>query len=132
WEKASTIGSLLRPHLTLLQINEVRRGVEKAGEILTSKVEKVLDQAEPLARKYHVVVTNPPYISGGYDLESKEFAEKEYPKSKTDYFAMFIERNLDMSKRGGLVAMITMQSWMFLSSYEALRAELLSKETLLS
>ena len=55
-----------------------------------------------------------------------------YPDSKSDLFAMFIERNLELAVKKGAVAMITMQSWMFLSSYEKLRNSILDKHTIIS
>jgi type II restriction/modification system DNA methylase subunit YeeA len=78
-----------------------------------------------------VVVANPPYL-GNMNDRLKKFAQYDYPESKTDLFAMFIERNLDLAATGGFVAMITMQSWMFLSSYEKLRAKLLDQNTIRS
>ena len=58
------------------------------------------------------------------DDELKSFAKREYPDSKSDSFAMFIDRGFDFLLDGGFNAMVTMQSWMFLSSYEKLRLEL--------
>ena len=60
------------------------------------------------------------------------WVKEQYPNSKADLFAVFIERNLDLAMKGGMVSMITMQSWMFLSSYEKLRASLMTGQTLLS
>jgi type II restriction/modification system DNA methylase subunit YeeA len=60
------------------------------------------------------------------------WVKDNYPNSKSDLFAIFIERNLDLAAKGGAVAMITMQSWMFLSSFEALRSRLLKQHTILS
>ncbi|MFI3213009.1 MAG: BREX-1 system adenine-specific DNA-methyltransferase PglX [Eubacteriales bacterium] len=79
-----------------------------------------------LNQKYDVVVTNPPY-KGSSDLNATlgEFVKKKYPDSKSDLFAVFIERCLHLSNKDGYVAMVTMHSWMFLSSYEKLRAKLL-------
>ncbi|WP_270802725.1 Eco57I restriction-modification methylase domain-containing protein [Aeromonas sp. QDB54] len=65
------------------------------------------------------------------NAELKEFAKKQFPNSKSDLFAIFIERNLDLTTAAGTVAMITMQSWMFLSSFEALRARILGQHTIL-
>ena len=62
----------------------------------------------------------------------KAFAQDNYPDSKSDLFAMSIERNLDMAMRNGMVAMITMQSWMFLSSFEKFRERILNEDTILS
>jgi len=94
---------------------------------------RVLEQAEYLTRRYHVVVTNPPYMGGkGMNAALKAYAEKNYPNSKSDLFAMFIERCCRLVVPEGVVAMITMQSWMFLSSFEKLRTWMLTEKTLLS
>jgi type II restriction/modification system DNA methylase subunit YeeA len=80
-----------------------------------------------------VVVTNPPYL-GGKNMNSrlKVFAEDNYPMSKSDLFAMFIERCAKMCVRNGYVSMVTMQSWMFLSSFEDLRKWIIGEKTILS
>ncbi|MCX0438197.1 BREX-1 system adenine-specific DNA-methyltransferase PglX [Aeromonas veronii] len=92
----------------------------------------LLKQASVLAKRYDAVIANPPYMgSKGMNAELKEFAKKQFPNSKSDLFAIFIERNLDLTTAAGMVAMITMQSWMFLSSYEALRARILGQHTIL-
>ena len=97
------------------------------------RVLKVLRMAEALSPRYAVVVANPPYMGGkGMNPRLSVWAKETYPNSKSDLFAMFIERNLDLAVRGGEVAMITMQSWMFLSSFEALRARILNQHTIVS
>ena len=89
-----------------------------------NKVVMALKQADYLISKYHVVVANPPYMgSVGMNSKLKGLSEKEYPDSKTDLFAMFIERSLALVLRQGFVGMVTMQSWMFLSSYVRLRGK---------
>lgn len=91
----------------------------------------LLKQAGVLARRYDAVIANPPYMgSKGMNAELKEFAKKRFPNSKSDLFAIFIRRNLDLTTAAGTVAMITMQSWMFLSSFEALRARILGQHTI--
>ncbi len=136
-ERISLVGSLLRPQLSVAQIAALRQRID-AGENLFSqglndRVRAVLEQMEYLARRYHVVIANPPYMGGGgMSDDLKEFAKSEYPAGKSDLFAMFMERNLDLALERGLVAMITMQSWMFLSSFEALRTRILQTETILS
>lgn len=131
FEKADCFGSLIVPQLTdsaaVLAELESR---DVSGQLfLTSihqKVLAVIRQAEYLSPHYHVVVTNPPYMgSKGMNADLKKFAETKYSDSKSDLFAMFIERGFDMVKTNGYSAMVTMQSWMFLSSYEKLRAKLL-------
>jgi len=79
--------------------------------------------AKILSHKYDVMITNPPYrpISSMED-SVKEYASKEYPDSKTDMSAMFLETRL--VKKHGFTAMINMHSWMFLSSYKKLRSNL--------
>jgi len=81
--------------------------------------------AEVLALKYDVVVTNPPYmgVSAGSG-KLNEFVRKNYPDSKTDLFAVFIERCKSMTRNNGYQAMITMHSWMFLTSYDKLRVKM--------
>ncbi|MCE5164305.1 BREX-1 system adenine-specific DNA-methyltransferase PglX [Plesiomonas sp. PI-19] len=92
----------------------------------------LLKQASVLAKRYDAVIANPPYMgSKGMNAELKEFAKKQFPNSKSDLFSIFIERNLDLTTAAGTVAMITMQSWMFLSSFEALRARILGQHTIL-
>ena len=86
-----------------------------------------------LSPRYHVVVTNPPYMGGkGMNAQLKEYAEKNYPDSKSDLFAMFIERCLKMALPNAFTAMITMQSWMFLSSFEKLRRKILDEKCITS
>lgn len=82
--------------------------------------------AEAMAQKYDVVVTNPPYmgVSAGSG-KLNDLVKKNYPDSKTDLFAVFIERCKQMTSKMGYFAMITMHSWMFLPSYDELRGKLL-------
>ena len=92
-----------------------------AGE----KVNTIANQAKALSQKYHVVVTNPPYMGGsGMDATLSNYIKKEYPNSKADLYAVFIERCEKMISKNGLKAMITQHSWMFLSSFEKLREKI--------
>ena len=138
FEKADCFGSLIVPQLTdaaaMLAELESR---DVADQLLLSgihtKVLTVLRQAEYLSPKYHVVVTNPPYMGGkGMNADLKKFAETKYPDSKSDLFAMFMERCLELVQKHGTIGMITMQSWMFLSSFEKLRTKLLDEDTILT
>ena len=85
----------------------------------------LVKQAKILSQKYDVVVTNPPYmgISNG-NIKLNEFVKKNYSDSKSDLFAIFIERCGQMIKENRYQAMITQHAWMFLSSFEKLRAKL--------
>ena len=91
----------------------------------------LVKQAEIMAQKYDVVITNPPYMGGsGMSNKLTEFVKKNYPDSKSDLFAVFIERCGAMLNKRGYQAMITQHAWMFLSSYEKLRAKLLACDTI--
>ncbi|MCG7577353.1 MULTISPECIES: BREX-1 system adenine-specific DNA-methyltransferase PglX [unclassified Halomonas] len=138
FEEADNFGSLILPKLTnvtdvLAELETKNLGSNLFLADTHSKVLKVLRMAEALSPRYAVVVANPPYMGGkGMNGRLGAWAKENYPKSKSDLFAMFIERNLDMAVTGGAVAMITMQSWMFLSSFEALRGRILNQHTILS
>lgn len=84
-----------------------------------------------LSSHYHCVVTNPPYMGGkGMNTELSNFVKKYFPDSKSDLFACFMERCLELAHEKGYMAMINQHSWMFLSSYEALRIKLLENHTI--
>ncbi|MDC0844373.1 BREX-1 system adenine-specific DNA-methyltransferase PglX [Pseudomonas aeruginosa] len=95
------------------------------------KVLTVLRMADALSPRYAVVVANPPYMGGkGMNPRLSTWAKENFPSSKSDLFAMFIERGFDLTPKFGYSAMVTMQSWMFLSSYEALRERILSETSI--
>ena len=138
FEEADNFGSLIVPTLeTAAEIEPIFLKKDLENDLLYNathqKVLKVLQEAAYLSPRYHVVVTNPPYL-GGKNMNSrlKVFAADNYPMSKSDLFAMFIERCSKMCAPHGTVAMITMQSWMFLSSFEDLRASILNEKTIVS
>ena len=82
----------------------------------------LVKQAEIMAQKYDVVVTNPPYMSnGGMSAKLSEHTKQHFPDSKADMYAVFIEKCGMMLKKNGYQAMITQHTWMFIGSYEALR-----------
>ncbi|MGE6381243.1 BREX-1 system adenine-specific DNA-methyltransferase PglX [Shewanella baltica] len=137
---AKTLGSLIAvPAAQAQAIEELCNALQTlsiSGDAMQKPAARallpLLKQASILAKRYDAVIANPPYMgSKGMNAELKEFAKKQFPDSKSDLFAIFIERNLDLTKAAGVVAMITMQSWMFLSSYEALRARILGQHTIL-
>jgi hypothetical protein len=137
FENAKTFGSLIRP--AIKDVPSIRARMQETGvyaDLLLSgtsrNIEKVLEMSEYLSSRYQVVVANPPYFSKGMDNDYKQFAQENYPDSKSDTLSMFMERNLELASRGGYVGMITLMSWMFLSSFEKLREKLLSQDTLLN
>lgn len=84
-----------------------------------------------LSQKYDVVCTNPPYMGGsGMNAKLSDFVKKYFPDSKSDLFATFIEKGLTLTKKNGFSSMVTMQSWMFLSSFENLRVKLLNADNI--
>ena len=136
--EADNFGSLIRPNLTSVQnVLPVLEAKDMVGNLFLAgthaKVLQVLRMADYLSPRYAVVIANPPYMGGkGMNGRLGAWAKENYPSSKSDLFAMFIERNLDLAVPAGAVAMITMQSWMFLSSFELLRARILGQHTILS
>ena len=84
-----------------------------------------------LHQKYHAVITNPPYMGvGNLSLKLNDYVKKNFPDSKTDLYAVFIEKCNSMLKPNCFQAMITMHSWMFLSSFEKLREKILKNDTI--
>ena len=85
-------------------------------------------QKKILSSEFHCVVTNPPYMgSKGMNKELSDFVKKRYPDSKSDLFAVFMERTLELTKPHGFMSMINQHSWMFLRSYEKLRIKIIEK-----
>ena len=132
FEQAKNFGSLIVPKLRdpaeTLRVVEAR---DFGGDLLLKEVQErviaVLRMAEALSPKYHVVVANPPYMGGkGMNGKLDAFAKESYPDSKSDLFAMFIERSAELSRAHGFVGMITMQSWMFLSRHQKLREKVVA------
>lgn len=144
FKNAKEYGSILQPKVTLAELDALQeqlREVDGASDMgsftdqfVAGQLLRVLcplvEQARMLVQKYDVVVTNPPYMGGsGMNGHLSDYVKKVYPDSKSDLFAVFIERCAQMDKRGGYQAMITQHAWMFLSSFEKLRAKLLLIDT---
>ena len=91
-------------------------------------IESLIKQHIALTNQYEIVVTNPPYMGGkGFGPKLKTYIEKNYKDSKSDSFAVFIERCNEFTKENFYTSMITMQSWMFLSQYKILRKNIIEK-----
>ena len=89
------------------------------------QLEMMMRVARILTQKYDVVCTNPPYMGGsGMNATLSTYVKKNFPDSKSDLFACFMEKCGQLINRNGLYAMITQHAWMFLSSYEKLREKL--------
>jgi hypothetical protein len=134
FEEAKNFGSLIQPCLDERAIANARRAIEAkdlGGQLFLRethlKVLRVLEQAEALTPRYHVVVANPPYMGvGAMTGPVKAFAKSWFPRSKTDFFAMFIERAITLCVSDGFAALVTMHGWMFLSTFEDLRRALIA------
>lgn len=139
FEHASTFGSLIQiPQAFAKKLSDLETKLNAAlasGDIFAQQSAQELlplvQQAKLLAQQYDAVIANPPYMGGkGMNAALKDFAKKKFPDSKSDLFAMFIERGFAWCKDSGFNSMVTMQSWMFLSSYEAMREKLLKDRTI--
>ena len=109
------------------RFDEIREDINMMQMSALDELLPLVKCAELLAQKYDVVVTNPPYMAvSNAGAKVNDYVKKNFPDSKADLFAVFIERCGQMAKQNGYQAMITQHSWMFLSSFEKLRAKLLA------
>ncbi|SNV41610.1 Eco57I restriction-modification methylase [Chryseobacterium taklimakanense] len=131
--QATNFGSLIIPKTTETELQKV---LETTNNILPKsdlfqresleKLKLAVEQLLPLSRKYHCIVDNPPYMGGGnMNKELGDFVKTNYPDSKADLMACFMEAGLKMLLPKGFLGMINQHSWMFLSSYENLRKKLI-------
>ncbi|QDV43922.1 Eco57I restriction-modification methylase [Stieleria neptunia] len=137
FKHATTFGSLIQvPEVLAEKLPALKQLIEATSQELfvseaLRRLEPLVQQAELLATQYDAVVANPPYMgSGGMTGLLKKFAKDNFPESKSDLFACFIERGLTLAKTAGHSAMITMQSWMFLWSFEKMRERILRDKTI--
>lgn len=136
YAKADVYGSLIQPPQELVDL--AASAPESADDIdtlfdplLREHAEDVFAQTRYLARKYAAVVANPPYMGAkNMSSELKQFVQDHYEDGKADLFAAFILRSRQFIQHGAMLGMITMQSWMFLSSFEALRRKLLDSSSI--
>lgn len=93
---------------------------------LQERLQELIAVGEILARKYEVVVTNPPYMgASGMGPKLTKYVKERFPDGKSDLFAVFIEQGNSMVCPNGCNCMVTMQSWMFLPSFETMRKKIL-------
>ncbi|EEY2315955.1 BREX-1 system adenine-specific DNA-methyltransferase PglX, partial [Escherichia coli] len=139
--QAKTFGSLIDvpsdDHEQLKELLSTLVELQESGDSMQKPAAKQLiefvHQALVLSIRYDAVIANPPYMGGkGMNADLKEFAKKQYPNSKSDLFAIFMERAFKLLSQYGFNAQINMQSWMFLSSYEQLRNNLLEDHTFIT
>ena len=110
---------------------EITEDINMSRETALRELLPLVQVAEALAQKYDVVVTNPPYMgASGMSMKLSDFVKKNYPDSKSDLFAVCIERGNQMVVANGINCMVTMQSWMFLSSFEKMRINILQNKNI--
>ena len=103
------------------------------GSSSKERLQRALSTCETLTRRHDCVVANPPYMgSSSFGPFMSRWVKKSYPDSKSDLCTCFIERGFNLAKDRGYAAMITMQSWMFLGSYEKLREKILRSHSISS
>lgn len=144
FKDAKELGSIINLDCTLEQLdeldtylNDIKDKSESLGLVERVEIYDLNDVLKPLIRqtillvqKYDAVITNPPYMAPN-GIE-KGYVQKNYPDSKSDLCTVFIERCHNLTKKNAYQAMITMHSWMFLSSYEKLRSTLLANNTIIN
>jgi type II restriction/modification system DNA methylase subunit YeeA len=136
FEHADTLGSLVQPDPELTaHLKHRLTQLDDGGGILLADVldcaERVIAQAEILSDSYHVVVANPPYMGNkSMGSELAEFGKDIYPLSKSDLYAIFLERSVKLTSTSGYSALVAMQSWMFLSTYANLREAIFAGGTI--
>lgn len=144
FQDAKELGSIINLDCTLEELNNFKKYLDELSEISTNKdlvtqseiselndlLKPLIKQAKLLVLKYDVVITNPPYMPTS--SKQKSYVQKNYPDSKSDLFAIFIEKCNSLTKKNAYQAMITMHSWMFLSSFEKLRNKLLVNNTIIN
>ena len=112
------------------RFDEIRNDISLLRKAALAELLPLVKCAEMLAQKYDVVVTNPPYMgASGMNVRLAEYVKSNYPNTKSDMSAVFMERTVKMCKKAGYMSMINIPVWMFLSSYEKLRESLIAQDT---
>ena len=110
---------------------EITEDINMSRETALRELLPLVQVAEALVQKYDAVVTNPPYMgASGMGAKLSDYVKKNFPDSKADLFAVFIEHGNGMIKRNRFNCMVTMQSWMFLSSFEKMREKVLRTKSI--
>ena len=136
FDEADNFGSLIIPKIqnadeVIAQLSNLNLSEDLFYGAINKKVIDSLTLADYLSCKYQVVVTNPPYMGAkGMNSRLATWVKDNYKDSKTDLCTAFIDRNFNLALNQAYISMITMQSWMFLSSFEKLRNTIISKKTI--
>ena len=137
FQHATTFGSLIQaPREMIEKLPALKQLSEAASQDLfvssgLKRLKQLVRQAEVLAAQYDAVVANPPYMgSKGMNALVKRFVNDHFADAKQDLFACFIERSYALASGAGHISMVTMQNWMFLSSFQLLRERMLREKTI--
>ena len=142
--QAPVLGSLIDP--SRLKANLFQSGFESVRALLATTLERertndeqtertvaaqgMARAAELLARRYHWVITNVPYLTRGKQGETlRTFCKQRYPVAKNDLATVFLEHCLELCAEGGTASLVLPQNWLFLTTYRKLREKLLKTET---
>lgn len=135
-EHLGEIGSLVK--LTEKDLDSIHALTQGAGEsLLDNRLAESLRDIEPalyaVSDRYDIVVANPPYMgSSSFNPFMSSWIKKNYPDVKSDLCTCFIERGYDLADKHGYSSMVTMQSWMFLGSFEKMRNRLIDEKNIVS
>ena len=138
FEHMGEVGSLYAPDAgDTVQIDDAIRNLQSVegmfAQKAVEKLEKMKCELETLSRTYDCVVANPPYMgSGNLNPWMSSWVKDNYPDEKGDLCTCFIKRGFSLAKDRGYASMVTMHSWMFLSSFEKMRIAILQDKTIVS
>lgn len=138
FEYSDVFGSLIQPNPNVTdRVGHHVADLDNGGDLLMAELiesaKRVVTQAEYLSPRYAVVVTNPPYMgSGNMSARVSSWIKDAYPDEKQDLYACFIVRSDELVRSGGLVALVTGDTWMTIKSFEKLRRRILTKHAFLS
>lgn len=128
FENGKTLGSLIAPHT-----GELEFAVEKREKLVESSNDDLDAITSVLGSKFDILLTNPPYVNSGYFNETtKNFVTKNFKDFGSDLFSVFIVRSFNLVKPDGYLGYVTPFVWMFISSYEKLRKQLIDHKTIVS
>lgn len=132
FKNAKEYGSLIS--VKKLDFNLIEENIYKnLFDIELDYMKKIINVSKILSSKYHIVITNPPYMSSrGMSEKLTLYLRDKYPNSKMDLFSVFIERGFELTYENGFNVMLTMQSWMFLYKFEKLRRSIFENNTIIS
>lgn len=139
FKNGKTLGSItkINEKINLNNLNKIMDNLLSKSTIDISLInysqdlkilKEIIIQTKLLSQKYDIIITNPPYM-GNNNMNDilTDYVKKNYPNTKRDLFSVFMEKGFSLIKKNGFNVMVTMQSWMFLPSFETFRKEIFKK-----